>query len=198
MKKKQLEIALERLEGFSRPSFQMEQYATPASVAAEMLYLAGLRGDLGRGTVCDLGCGTGILTIGAALLGAKAVGVEIDSDALAAARRNALKLGVDVEYIRADVNSVSLKGIDTVIMNPPFGAQKASSGDRAFLSKAQKIARTIYSLHNLGSLGFVESFMKPCIVEEVYRIPYPMKRSFEFHRQDIKIIEVELYRITCQ
>ena len=152
----------------------------------------------GYRTVCDLGCGTGILAVGAALLGAKAIGVEIDADALATARRNALKLGVDVDFIRADVNSVSLKGIDTVIMNPPFGAQKASSGDRAFLSKAQKIAKTIYSLHNQGSLDFVKSFVKPCIVQEVYRIPYPMKRCFEFHRQDIKIIEVELYRITCQ
>jgi putative methylase len=197
MKKKQLEIALERLEGFSNPSFQREQYATPASVAAEMLYLAGLRGDLG--TVCDLGCGTGVLAVGAALLGAtKAVGVEIDAGALAVARRNAEKLGVDVDFIRADVNSVNLKGIDTVIMNPPFGAQKASRGDRAFLSKAQKIARTIYSLHNLGSLGFVSAFIKPCVVQEVYRIPFPMKRCFEFHSQDIKIIEVELYRITCQ
>ena len=149
-------------------------------------------------TVCDLGCGTGILAVGAALLGAKAIGVEIDAEALAAARRNAEKLGVDVDFIRADVNSVNLKGIDTVIMNPPFGAQKASQGDRAFLSKAQKIARTIYSLHNLGSQGFVESFMKPCTVQEVYRIPFPMKRCFEFHSQDIKIIEVELYRITCQ
>ncbi len=197
MKKKQLEIALERLEGFSNPSFQREQYATPASVAAEMLYLAGLRGDLG--TVCDLGCGTGVLAVGAALLGAtKAVGVEIDAGALAVARRNAEKLGVDVDFIRADVNSVNLKGIDTVIMNPPFGAQKASRGDRAFLSKAQKIARTIYSLHNLSSLGFVSAFIKPCVVQEVYRIPFPMKRCFEFHSQDIKIIEVELYRITCQ
>jgi putative methylase len=197
MKKKQLEIALERLEGFSKPSFQREQYATPASVAAEMLYLAGLRGDLG--TVCDLGCGTGVLAVGAALLGAtKTVGVEIDAGALAVARRNSEKLGVDVDFIRADVNSVNLKGIDTVIMNPPFGAQKASRGDRAFLSRAQKIARTIYSLHNMGSLGFVSGFIKPCVVQEVYSIPFPMKRCFEFHSQDIKIIEVELYRITCQ
>ena len=78
MKKKQLEMILERLEGFSRPSFQREQYATPATVAAEMLFLAAMHEDLG--TVCDLGCGTGILAIGAALLGARAVGVEIDGD----------------------------------------------------------------------------------------------------------------------
>ena len=161
-----------------------------------MLYLAGLRGDLGK--LCDLGCGTGILAVGAALLGAKAIGVEIDAGALAAARRNAEELGVDVDFIRADVNSVSLKGIDTVIINPPFRAQKASSGDRAFLSKAQKIARTIYSLRNLGGVGFVSGFVKPCVVQEVYRIPFPMKRCFAFHSQDIKISEVELYRITCQ
>ena len=193
MKKKQLEMMLERLEGFSRPSFQMEQYATPASVAAEMLFLAAMRGELG--TVCDLGCGTGVLAIGAALLGARAIGVEIDSEALAIARRNAKRLDADVDFIRADVRSLLLAGIDTVVMNPPFGAQKASLGDRAFLSSAQKIAKTIYSLHNQGSEGFVRSFMKPCTVQEVYRMPFPLKRCFDFHSQDVKVIGVELYKI---
>jgi len=196
MKRKQLEMTLERLEGFTRPSFQMEQYATPASVAAQMLFLAAMRGELGP-TVCDLGCGTGMLAIGAALLGARAIGVEKDGEALAIARRNAKKLNVDVDFIRADVNSLALKGIDTVIMNPPFGAQKASAGDRAFLSIALKIAKTVYSLHNLGSEGFVRSFVLPCTVQEIYRISFPLRRCFEFHSQDVKIIEVELYRITC-
>ena len=132
-----------------------------------------MRGDLG--TVCDLGCGTGMLAIGAALLGARAIGVEIDGEALAVARRNAKKLDVDVDFIRADVNSLTLKGIDTVVMNPPFGAQKASAGDRAFLCKAQKIAKTIYSLHNQGSEGFMRSFVIPCTVQEIYRIPFPIE-----------------------
>lgn len=196
MKRKQLEMMLEQLEGFSRPSFQREQYATPASVAAQMLFLAGLRAELC--TVCDLGCGTGMLAIGAALLGARAIGVEIDGEALTVARRNAKKLNVDVDFIRADVNSLALKGIDTVVMNPPFGAQKASTGDRAFLCKALKMAKTVYSLHNQGSEGFMRSFVKPCTIQEIYRIAFPLKRCFEFHSQDVKIIEVELYRITCQ
>jgi putative methylase len=195
MKRKQLEMMLERLEGFSRPSFQREQYATPAPVAAQMLFLAAMRGELG--TVCDLGCGTGMLAIGAALLGARAIGVEIDGEALAIARRNAKKLNVDVDFIRTDVSSLALKGIDTVVMNPPFGAQKASAGDRAFLSKALEIANTIYTLHNQGSEGFIRSFVLPCYVQEIYRIPFPLKRCFEFHSQDVKVIEVELYRITC-
>ena len=146
---------------------------TPASVAAEMLFLATLRGDMG--VVCDLGSGTGMLTIGAALMGARAIGVEIDVDALNVAKRNAANLGVDVDFIRGDVNSLALKGIDTVIMNPPFGAQKASSGDRAFLRKALETAKTIYSLHNLGSEGFIRRFVEPCTVQEIYRIPIRIK-----------------------
>ena len=196
MKKKQLEMTLERLEGFSKPSFIREQYATPASVAAEILFLAALRNDLG--TVCDLGCGTGVLAIGAALMGARSVGVEIDKDALATARKNAENLGVDVDFIRADVRKLELEGIDTVIMNPPFGAQKASEGDRAFLSTAQRIARNIYTLHNRGSHDFIKKYIFPNVVQEVYCIPFPLKRCFEFHSKDIKVIEVELYRITCQ
>ncbi len=196
MKKKQLEIILERIEGFQNPSPEREQYITPASVASELLYLAYLRGELNN--VCDLGCGTGILAIGAALLGAKAVGVDIDAEALEIAKANASRLGVYVEFIRGDISTISLRKIETVVMNPPFGAQKASSGDRAFLRKATGIAHVIYTLHNLGSEGFIKRFIEPCAIKEKYSIRFPMKRCFEFHSKDIKIIDVELYRILCQ
>jgi putative methylase len=102
-----------------------------------------------------------------------------------------------VDFIRGDVSTIALKGIDTVIMNPPFGAQKASRGDRAFLRKATEISRVVYSLHNQGSEGFIRRFVEPCTVQEIYRIPFRLKRCFEFHSQDAKTIEVELYRITC-
>ncbi|HUI39494.1 MAG TPA: METTL5 family protein, partial [Methanothrix sp.] len=184
MKKKQLEIMLEGLEGFRDPVPELEQYVTPARVAAEMLYLAYLHGDLG--VVSDLGCGTGTLAVGASLLGARAVGVEIDGGALAVARSNARKLGVDVDFVRSDVNSIRLRGIETVIMNPPFGAQKASKGDRAFLKKALETAKRVYSLHNLGSEGFIRRFVEPCVVQEIHRIPFQMKRCFEFHKSDVR------------
>src|SRR5512137_2758440 len=125
MKKKQLEMLLERLEGFSCPSPDKEQYVTPASVAADVLYLAYLRGDLEN--VCDLGCGTGILAIGAAMLGAKVVGIEIDTQAIGIARENAARFGVEIDFVRGDVNCIVLRRIKTVVMNPPFGAQKASA-----------------------------------------------------------------------
>ncbi|MDM7934699.1 MAG: METTL5 family protein [Methanothrix sp.] len=196
MRKRQLEILLERLEGFSDPKVGREQYSTPAPVAAEIIYMAHLHGDLR--VVCDLGCGTGILAIGSALMGARAVGVDIDPSALAAARRNAERLGVEVEFILADVGALELRGIDTVVMNPPFGAQRSSAGDRAFLRRATEMGRVIYSLHNAGSEGFIRRFVEPCRVQEVRRLRFPIRRTFGFHSRDVRTIEVELYRITCQ
>jgi ribosomal protein L11 methyltransferase len=50
-------------------------------------------------SVLDYGCGSGILSIGAALLGASDVaGVDIDAQALEAARANALRNGVSAQY----------------------------------------------------------------------------------------------------
>jgi putative methylase len=197
MKKRKLDMILERLEGFAAPDPRLEQYSTPAPIASELLYSALMRGDL-EGTVCDLGCGTGILAIGAALLGARSVGVELDAAALKIAKENAHRLGVDVEFVRGDAASIALRNVSTVVMNPPFGAQKGSGGDRAFLRKATEIGEAIYSIHNAGSEGFIRRFVEPCKVEEVQRIAFPLKRSFKFHSKDVEIIEVELYRIFCR
>ncbi len=190
-------MILERLEGFAAPDPRLEQYATPAPIASELLYSALLRGDL-EGTVCDLGCGTGILAIGAALLGARSLGVELDYAALKIAKENARRIGVDVEFVRGDAASIGLKNVSTVVMNPPFGAQKGSQGDRAFLRKAMEIAEVIYSIHNAGSEGFIRRFVEPCKVEDVQKIAFPLKRSLKFHSKEVKIIEVELYRIFCR
>jgi len=190
-------MTLERLEGFSAPNPRLEQYSTPAGIASDLLYSALMRGDL-EGTVCDLGCGTGVLAIGAALLGARSVGVELDPLALKTAEENARRLGIEVEFVRGDVATISLKNVSTVVMNPPFGAQKGSGGDRAFLRKATEIGEVVYSIHNAGSEEFIRRFVEPCKVEEVQRVAFPLKRSFQFHSKDVEMIEVELYRISCR
>ncbi|OPX78437.1 MAG: ribosomal protein L11 methyltransferase [Methanosaeta sp. PtaB.Bin039] len=196
MKQRQLEIRLQGLEGFSQPSSRLEQYATPPSLAAELLHLAALHGDLGQ--IADLGCGTGILAIGAALLGARAVGVEIDPLAISHARRNAALAGVEVDIVRGDVSSIWLRDMDAVVMNPPFGAQLASRGDRIFLKKAIQLAPVVYSIHNAGSEGFIRKFVAPARVDRVWRGSLPIKRCFAFHRQECMELEVELYRIVCK
>lgn len=194
MKQKQLEILLERVKGFQDAKVEMEQYSTPASIAAELLHFAYMQGDL-KGVVYDLGCGTGILAIGAKLLGAeKVIGIDSDINALRIARENAKQLGVEVEFIACDVSQVR-GSADTVVMNPPFGAQKKGS-DRPFLNKALEIAKVVYSIHNAGSKQFIEEFIQgKARITHFKRMLFPLKRTFKFHRKDIERIEVELYRL---
>lgn len=78
----------------------------------DIVQVAADRGDVEECAVLDLGCGTGMLSIAAALLGAQSVtGVDADDDALATARRNvAAVVGEDdetaVEFIQADVTKL--------------------------------------------------------------------------------------------
>ena len=77
--KKALEIELSRLKGFIIAKVSSEQYITPSSIAAEVLWKAHLLGEVRDKTIVDLGCGSGILGIGALLLGAKKV-IFVDND----------------------------------------------------------------------------------------------------------------------
>ena len=171
----------------------MEQYPTPAPVAAELLYCALMQGDLG-GTVYDLGCGTGVLAIGAKLLGAKKVtGFDSDDMAIKIARKNAKKAGACVKFIASDIGDVSGKA-DTVVMNPPFGAQRKHA-DRAFLKKGLEVADVVYSLHNAGSRDFIKKFISPCVITHCIPVQFTLKRTFHFHKKDRVVREVELYRM---
>ena len=89
-----LQASLERVAAFGAPDIELEQYPTSAALACEMLRAMADRGDIvGGKAVLDLGAGCGVLSIGAALLGAGAVlGVDLDSAALrqAAANRDAV------------------------------------------------------------------------------------------------------------
>jgi len=200
MKLKQLEMTLQRLRGFSRPRAALEQYQTPAPLAARLLYHALMKGDIEGKRVCDLGCGTGILAIGAALLGAAPVtGVDIDERALAVARENADLLGVDITFLATDLREGGCRdrigACDTVVMNPPFGAQKAHA-DRPFIDCAIATAGVTYSIFNAGSIPFVEAYtaQKAEITEKIGGA-FPIKRTFAFHTKDVQEIEVEILRL---
>jgi putative methylase len=200
MKLKNLEMTLQRLAGFSRPRAVLEQYQTPAPLAARLLYHALMKGDIEGKRVCDLGSGTGVLAIGASLLGAESVtGIEIDDRAIEVARRNAALLETDVEFISADVKDAELPEMagacDTVVMNPPFGAQKAHA-DRPFIDLALRLAPVTYGIFNAGSTSFVKTYTEGRgeIAERVGG-SFPIKRTFAFHTKDVQEIEVEILRL---
>jgi len=89
LSKKQLEIILSKLKPAENPKPSLEQYTIPSDLAAEILNLAHLSGDIKNKIVFDLGCGTGRLALGALLMGAKeVVGVDIDDKSLDVAEEN--------------------------------------------------------------------------------------------------------------
>ncbi|MDD4482755.1 MAG: METTL5 family protein [Methanoregula sp.] len=200
MKLRQLEIALQRCAGYKKPQAALEQYQTPAPLAARLLYDAFMQGDIEGKTVCDLGSGTGILAIGAALLGASTVrGIEIDKDAIRISQENARLLGADVEFVNADIAIAHEKtGLcNTVVMNPPFGAQKQNvHADRPFIDAALGLAPVIYGIFNAGSTPFVGAYIKGRgrVVGQVSGT-FTIKRTFAFHTRDTQEIPVEILKL---
>ncbi len=200
MKLNQLERLLENLEGFSDPSALLEQYRTPAPLAARLLFHAAMRGDIEGKRVCDLGCGSGILAIGAALLGAReVVALEIDPDVLGIARRNADRAGVEIHFLEADIKNPEIHTLagacDTIVMNPPFGAQQIHA-DRPFIDAALAIAPVTYGIFNAGSRSFIRTYLAGRgEIDEVIGGLLPIRRTFAFHRDEIREIPVEICRI---
>ena len=87
--KSSIAILLSRLEVFIDPDVKGEQYPTDSEIAAEMLWNAAMIDGLEGKQVIDLGCGTGILGIGASLLGAaEVVFVDRSPEALKVLRTN--------------------------------------------------------------------------------------------------------------
>lgn len=196
MKRRALEMALQGLEQPAPRSPALEQYPTPPGLAAELLFLALAQGDIGGRRVVDLGCGNGILALGALLLGAaSATGFDIDPEAIEVARRNARALGLQADFRRADVREVAGRW-DTALMNPPFGSQRRHA-DLPFLAKALEVAKVTYSFHNAVTLPFlrarVEGLGGRTTHEQRYKFPVP--HLFAFHRKARRDVDVVLLRI---
>lgn len=202
MRLRHLEIALEGLSGYERPDILLEQYNTPATVAARFLHHIYMSGDIEGKKVCDLGCGTGVLACGAALLGAaQLTGVDADPSALLIAEKNSDVLGVEVEWICADVSeyadSFHTGSFDTLVMNPPFGAQNRNiHADRKFVDAAVRLAPVVYSIFNRGTGKFLEKYLKGRGEVEIFaKTGFPIRRMYAHHKKDLLHIDIEMIRI---
>ncbi|MFP4045443.1 MAG: METTL5 family protein [Candidatus Aenigmatarchaeota archaeon] len=196
MNRTELEIKLERLDSFSEPKPELEQYQTPPSIAADLLWSLYMNGELEGKKVVDLGCGTGLLAIGAKLLGAgEVVAVDKDREAIRLAEANARSLGLNVEFVCEEIENVDLRA-DLVLQNPPFGSQEKGS-DRPFLEKALEVAPIVYSFHMKETDGFVRKFVESLDgkVVDCVTFDFPLKRTMPWHEKEKKLIEVNLYSI---
>ncbi|MFP4523625.1 MAG: METTL5 family protein [Candidatus Woesearchaeota archaeon] len=201
--KKQLAILLSQLKTFPRPRIDLEQYSSDGDVAASLLWRAFLQGDIFGKHILDLGAGTGLLGIGALLLGAAHVTfVDIDAKAQTYIKEN-IKLLEDWEltiplrrctYIESDVRHLD-KTItaDTVIMNPPFGT-KRKHADKLFLQQAIIRAPVVYSMHKTSTEAFLDAFARTQDCQLVWQedTSFPIKNTQKIHRKKIQRIEVRL------
>ena len=198
MKRSELVRRLATLRGFERPSAALEQVATPPEAAAALLESALARDDLEGRTVADLGSGTGTLAIGAALLGARdVVGVETDEAAVAVARENAVAQGVMVRFEVGPVAGFSHRA-ETVLMNPPFGAQRRHA-DRPFWDTAFRLAgRRVYAFALAPSRTFIaqSAVARGAQIEATEPVDWDLAPTFPHHRQRSVEIEVDLWVLT--
>lgn len=191
-----MERILQSLEAVPAPKARIEQYPTPAGIAAEVAYIALGNGDLEGRRVLDAGCGNGILAISAGLLGAaEVVAADVDPEAIDVARRNARRAGVHVEWRVADIRDVE-GPFDTALMNPPFGSQQRHA-DLPFVDRSLELARVVYGFHNAKSEAYVRRRYESRGGRITDRIEYafPLRRSFAFHRDEVRRVPVILLRV---
>ena len=202
IRRKKLELALEKISSHPKPKFWLEQYTIPSWTAAEMLSIASdFYNGINDKNIVDLGCGTGRLSIGSCILGAKKVlAIDIDPLAIKTAKKNAnlLKVQKKISWINSDINVV--QGVfDTAIMNPPFGT-KTKHADSKFLLKALSIAKVTISLHKRTTRNYLMKFIerKSGKIDGLYEMDFKIPKTYEFHSKKNYIVNVDLYIISSK
>jgi ribosomal protein L11 methyltransferase len=85
--------------------------------------------DLPRGSLLDIGCGSGVLSIAAARLGFRPVlAVDLDPQAIEATERNAEANGVVLDARLADALTDPLPAADTAVVNVALDVDKPIAG----------------------------------------------------------------------
>ncbi|KAG4087951.1 methyltransferase like 5 [Neocallimastix lanati (nom. inval.)] len=201
IKLKQLESLLQDVDVFEKPKIQFEQYPTSAHIASRMLYTAqSMYDDIEDKVVADLGCGCGVLSIGANQLGALYnFAFDIDDDALEICRENMEGFEIEnMDLIKVDVETLTLRDkVDTVFMNPPFGTKTHKGIDMVFLKKAIDIStRAVYSLHKTSTREHIFKKAKEWGVtcEVVAELRYDIPAMYKFHKKKSVDIQVDFLR----
>ncbi|KAF8062679.1 Mettl5 [Scenedesmus sp. PABB004] len=196
MKLKELHALMQDIAPFDSPKPALEQYPTGPDIASRMLYtIESAYGDIAGRVVADLGTGTGMLAIGAALLGSPAVlGVDVDADALAVAQANADAYDepLPIDFVLSEVGALPRAAgrlaPHTVVMNPPFGTKAGAKGaDVAFLRAAAALRpAAIYSLHKTSTRAHIEKVALRelgCVSAEVIaELRYALPATMRFHK----------------
>ena len=195
-------MILEKIPKHPNPKVELEQYSTPATIAADLIWNAYGLGDIDNMSVLDLGCGTGIFAIASSLMGANySLGIDIDEESIAIAKitQNDIFHEHDIDdssanFIVGDINSFNsisdllnesnykninnniapVNRFDTLIQNPPFGSQEKGTrhADRKFMEFAVNSADVIYSFHMKNTEEFVIDYYRDLGADVSHKLVY--------------------------
>lgn len=206
--KKNVISIIQKTESFSDPKIELEQYCIDASCAVDIIFYAGFEfNDINKAFIIDLGAGTGRLSIVSALFNASNVlSVDIDINALKILKKNVHSLELDniifpvcadIEFFEISQRAFLKKVKVTTIMNPPFGVQ-TKYADRIFLKKAFKFSDIVYSIHlaNKKVFNFISTYINKLgwKIDNVLPFNMILEKTFPFHTQKTKKIDVHIYR----
>lgn len=203
----EVEAALGEIAAFdpTTAKVELEQYPTSPHLAAHVVHSAATSfDDVVDKCVVDLGCGTGMLSAACALLGARfVVGVDVDADALAIARRNLCDFDA-IDLVQGDVETLPLaaKSFETCVMNPPFGTRHKGI-DTEFIRRAIQLSTVaVYSLHKSSTrdylLAHAGEWGARGGASVVAELRFDIPRVYSFHTRASADIAVDLVRFDLQ
>eukprot|EP01130_Rhizamoeba_saxonica_P019010 TRINITY_DN9731_c0_g1_i1.p1 TRINITY_DN9731_c0_g1~~TRINITY_DN9731_c0_g1_i1.p1 ORF type:complete len:223 (-),score=56.10 TRINITY_DN9731_c0_g1_i1:51-719(-) len=221
MKLWELESYLGDVTVFKAPKVKLEQYPTTPHLAARMLFtISDSYDDIDEKVIADFGVGCGVLSIGAAILGAnQVIGIDVDKDAIDIAEENIGLFDLDGErlditLVNTDISQMTIdedsyqvldhdgnilfeKDIDVVIMNPPFGT-KNKGIDMVFVEQAIMIADTVYSLHKTSTRAHIlrKAVQWGVNAEVLAELRFDLPNTYRFHKKNNVDIEVDLIRFS--
>jgi putative methylase len=198
-KKSQLAILLSKLQVFENPKAGLEQYPLDGESASTILWTAFQSKNIENKVIADLGCGTGILGLGALLLGAKKVYfIDKSEAAIKKAKQNLHFLEQETNSHLQDkatwlIGDISLftNKVHTVLQNPPFGT-KTEHADKVFLEKALEIAKSVYSIHKTSTLNYIRHVidLKKRAINAELKFEMQLKKTMPWHKHEIHRIDV--------
>ena len=126
-------LAMDALETFKAAQREGWSHFAPlaavtTTTAVRLVRHAGIRrGD----RVLDVACGTGVVAVTAARLGARVTGLDLTPGLLAAARDNARLAGVDIDFLEGDCEQIELDDAAFDVVVSQYGHMFAPRPDVA-------------------------------------------------------------------
>ena len=197
MNRKSLAVFLSKLKNI-KDDERKEQHQTNSEIAATILWIMHMNGDIEGKTTADFGAGNGIFGIGCLKLNAEKVYfIENDENNLKILEEN-LDGRENFEIINDDIKNFNEKA-DVVVQNPPFGV-RIKHLDKKFLKKAMEMSDKIYSIHKIESKSFIEKFSKGnnFKAELLMQFDFGLKKQKTYHKKKVHYVKCGVWKLERQ